>query len=85
MADDDLTPDHQALFEEFQRQIERVGVNMLGVNERLHGHESTERQISDEESEVSFSIDVSGILATLRRLPDNAGTDAFVAAYNSEH
>jgi hypothetical protein len=42
-----------------------------------------ERQISEDEVEVGFTIDASGIVETLRSLPDGAGTDAFVAAYNA--
>jgi hypothetical protein len=33
----------------------------------------------------SFTIDFSGIVETLSRLPDNAGTPAFVEAYNRTH
>jgi len=43
------------------------------------------RPMSDIEYEMTFTIDVAGILAALRKLPDGAGTSAFVAAYNAGH
>ena len=83
-----LTPDQQAeaeaLTREFIQQLERVAVDMQAAFPRLRQiAPPVERQISYDETEVSITIDASGIVATLRALPDGAGTDAFVAAYNA--
>jgi hypothetical protein len=74
----------QALVAEFMRHVERVGVDMPTASSQLREiAPPVERRISDDEFEVMHTIDVSGIVDTLRRLPDGAGTDAFVAAYNA--
>jgi hypothetical protein len=73
-----------ALTAEFIRQIERVGVDMPAAFPQLReSAPPVERYLSDDEVEVSITIDASGIVRTLRTLPDGAGTDAFVAAYNA--
>jgi hypothetical protein len=73
-----------ALTEEFIRQIERVGVDMPAAFPQLReSAPPVERYLSDDEVEVSITIDASGIVRTLRTLPDGAGTHAFVAAYNA--
>jgi hypothetical protein len=73
-----------ALTEEFIRQIERVGVDMPAAFPQLReSAPPVERYLSDDEVEVIITIDASGIVRTLRTLPDGAGTDAFVAAYNA--
>ncbi|MEP6834121.1 MAG: hypothetical protein ABJB74_12035 [Gemmatimonas sp.] len=81
-------PDEQAQIDvlevELVQQLERVGVDLMGVGARLsESQPRVERMISDDEFEVALTIDVSAILDTLRSLPDAAGTDAFVAAYNA--
>jgi hypothetical protein len=88
MEERQLSPEHQgaaeALVAEFMRQLERVGVDMPTASPRLREiAPPAERQISDDEYEVTHTIDVSGIIDTLRGLPDDAGTAAFVAAYNA--
>ncbi len=88
MQDHPLTPEQeaqaQALVAELMQQIERVGVDMPAASSRLREiAPSVERQISADEYEVTHTIDVSGILETLRALSDGAGTDAFVTAYNA--
>jgi hypothetical protein len=88
MEQQPLSPEQQAAAEavgrEFLRQLERVGVNMQAAFPRLREiAPPVERQISEDEFEVGFTIDASGIVETLRGLPDGAGTDAFVAAYNA--
>lgn len=90
MEDQPLTPEQEATAEamgrEFLQQLERVGVDMQAAFPRLREiAPPLERQISDDEVEVSFTIDASGIVETLRGLPDGAGTDAFVAAYNARY
>jgi len=88
MDEQPVTPEQRAAAEslgrEFMEQLERVAVDMQAAFPRLREIEPpVERQISDDEVEVSFTIDASGIVETLRSLPDGAGTDAFVAAYNA--
>jgi hypothetical protein len=88
MTEQPLTPEREAHVEalgaEFPQQLERVGVDMPTASSRLREiTPPVERQISKDEYEVMLTIDVSGILETLRGLPDGAGTDAFVAAYNA--
>lgn len=88
MEEQQLTPEQatavEALVAEFMRQLERVGVDMPMASPRLREiAPPVERQISDNEHEVMHTVDVSGIVDTLRGLPDGAGTQAFVAAYNA--
>lgn len=88
MNEPEPTPEQQAqinAFEvEFAQQLERVDVNLPSVGARLRESQPpVERRISDDEVEVALTIDVGAIVDTLRRLPDGAGTDAFVAAYNA--
>jgi hypothetical protein len=74
----------EALGREFVQQLERVAVDMRAAFPRLREiAPPLERQISEDEVEIGFTIDASGIVKTLRGLPDGAGTDAFVAAYNA--
>lgn len=82
------TPEQEAatetLVREFMQQLKRVAVDMQAAFPRLREiAPPVERQISDDEVEVGFTVDASGIMETLRGLPDGAGTDAFVAAYNA--
>jgi hypothetical protein len=88
MDEHPLTPEQEAageaLAREFMQQLERVGVDMPAAFPRLREiAPRVERQISEVEFEESFTIDASGIVEALRGLPDCAGTDAFVAAYNA--
>lgn len=82
------TPEQQAQINrievEFAEQLDRVGVDLHDVGAQLRESQpSVERRISDDEVEVGLTIDVGAIVDTLRRLPDGAGTAAFVAAYNA--
>jgi hypothetical protein len=87
MRDDELTPEQQAeiqkLQSDWERHCTRAAVDMRAAMPRLREHfPSTRREISATEFELSETIDLSGIVETLRGLPDGAGTDAFIAAYN---
>jgi hypothetical protein len=76
--------DGEALTADFLAQLARVGVDMRAASPRMHEivpPEETEN--ADGSTTVSFTIDASGIVETLRGLPDGAGTEAFVRAYNS--
>jgi hypothetical protein len=76
----------EALFAEFERQIARVGVDpQLAFSQLNQIAAPTTRPLPDGSYEESFTMDASGIVEMLRRLPDNAGTAAFVAAYNAAH
>ncbi len=69
---------------ELLRHIARTSVNMQAATPRMREiAPPVEQQLNDNDFEVTFTVDVSGILATLRELPDGAGTDIFVAAYNA--
>lgn len=68
-----------ALATELMWQVERVGVDMRAAFPQLREiAPPTEHLLGD-----GFTIDASGIVETLRTLADDAGTEAFVAAYNS--
>ena len=91
---DDLTPEQQRQVEadhaDFERQLLRVGVDLRAASAHMNEIEPPRiSEMSGEEGEESFTesftVDFPGILATLRQLPDGAGTSAFVAAYNSQH
>jgi hypothetical protein len=92
---DDLSPEQQRRIEadeaDLERQLIRVGVDLRAARPHMHELEAptVEEIAGDESSEafvlVSMSVDQSGILKTLRELPDGAGTSAFVAAYNAGH
>lgn len=83
-----MTPDQEAriaaLVAELEEQIARAGVDMPAASLELDEIDPpTVRQISETEHIESHSVDLLGILDTLRSLPDNAGTAAFVAAYGA--
>jgi hypothetical protein len=74
----------EALGAEFIWQAERVGVDMRAAFPQLREiAPPTERPLGDDAVEEGVTIDASGIVETLRTLADDAGTQAFVAAYNS--
>src|SRR4051812_50079279 len=96
MNDDVPSPeqrrDVEAMYAELEAHLRRVGVDLRDATPRMH--EISEPVISNvvpgdtedvEHYTMSFMVDVSGILETLRGLPDGAGTSAFVAAYNRAH
>lgn len=91
---DELTPEQQRQVEadhaDFERQLVRVGVDLRAASPRMNEIEPPQRsEVSGDDGEESYTetfvVDVSGILATLRLLPDGAGTSAFVEAYNAAH
>ena len=94
MAWDDLTPEQQRQVQadqaDFEGQLQRVGVDLHAAWAQMNETEPPQvSEITGEDGEESctetFTMDISGMLMTLRQLPDRAGTSAFVAAYNSEH
>ena len=75
-----------AFVAEFERQVARVRIDPQLAFSRLNQIAApVTRPLPDGSYEESFTIDASGIVAMLRSLPDNAGTAAFVAAYNAAH
>lgn len=91
---DELSPEQQREVEadqaEFELQLVRVGVDLRSVLARLHEIKAPTRQDLASGDDwatfrMSFTVDVSGILETLRQLPDNAGASVFVEAYNAAH
>jgi hypothetical protein len=79
--DDDVA---EALTAEFLAQVARVRVDMRAASPRMHEIVSPRETDNDDgTTDVVFTVDVSGIVEALRKLPDGAGTDAFVRAYNA--
>ena len=94
MSEEELPPeqrlDIEALIADLEAQSARVGADIRTAMRSINEVEAPQRSAieSDENGESyteSFTIDVTGILETLRALPDGAGTSAFVAAYNRTH
>ena len=74
--------DQQAVVAALQREGVRVGVDWDAAAPTMRElAPKTERRISDDRMEVAMVVDVMGMLATLRALPDGVGTDAFLAAF----
>ena len=74
--------DLQAVVAELEREGVRVGVDWNAAAPTMRElTPKTERRISEDEVEVNLTLDVMGMLATLRALPDGVGTDAFLAAF----
>lgn len=91
MSEDDSSPNEETLAKAWvatlEAELARVRVDFRAAAPDLHEVDPPERRDDDPTGEFteSFTIDVSGIVETLRRLPDGAGTAAFVAAYNDKH
>jgi hypothetical protein len=87
MREDELTPQQLARIKDSEaaliRHIARVNVDMPSAMQRLHAEPSFQERISETEFVVEVEVDGDAILRTLEGLPDRAGTDAFVAAYNA--
>jgi len=86
----DQRRDIEELVGDFERQLTRVGVDLRAAGSEMNEIEAPRREPPEgddlEESFTeTFTVDVSGIVDTLRQLPDGAGTAAFVAAYNRTH
>jgi hypothetical protein len=82
------TPEQEAEIEaqtaELIWQRKRVDVDMHAASPRLREVvPSARRDVSNDAYDETLTIDVSGIVETLRSLPDGAGTAAFVEAYGA--
>ena len=74
--------DLQAIVAELQREGARVGVDWDAAAPTMRElAPRSERRVSEDEVEVNVTLDVMGMLATLRALPDGVGTDAFLVAF----
>lgn len=72
--------DLKAVVAELEREGARVGVDWDAAAPTMRElAPKAERRVSNDE--VGLVIDVIGMLATLRALPDGVGTDAFLAAF----
>ena len=94
MNEEELSPERRRDVETMMADLiahsTRAGVDIRAAMQSMNEIEAPRRSAieSDESGESfteSFTIDVTGILETLRGLPDGAGTPAFVAAYNRTH
>ena len=87
LGDGDMTADQVSQVRELEKAFHdeslRTSVDLRAALDQLTPIVPQEtRPLEDDGFEMSVSIDLSGIVATLRALPDAAGTEAFVAAYN---
>lgn len=74
--------DLQAVVAELEREGVRVGVDWSAAAPTMRAlAPKTERRTAEDRMEVAMVLDVMGMLATLRALPDGVGTDAFLAAF----
>jgi len=79
-----MTPEE--LTAELFRQLQRTGVDLRAAQPRMvEIAPPIERENPDGTFEVELTIDASGIVKALQEIPDGAGTDAFVEAYNAAH
>ena len=89
MPDNELTPEQEAELEQLAaetiREAERVGVDWDAAAERMRTLASeTWDAIEDGSSgELTLDLDLSLLLRTLQRLPNDAGTERFLAAYEA--
>ena len=77
-------PASLALTADWNHQLARAGVDWSEAVETVFQMSpTTETELPDGSVEVGVTLDTSGILATLRDLPDGAGTAAFLAAFRA--
>ena len=87
MSSDELSPDEEAELERLAQEVvdeaARVGVDWEAARERMRAlAEATWTESEDSApAELTVGLDMTLLLDTLRRLPDDAGTARFLAAY----
>lgn len=82
MPDLSELPDMATLERDVEREAARVGVDWTAAAPALRTlAQAGPSETTDEGFEVVLSLDVAAMLATLRALPDGAGTDAFLAEF----
>ncbi len=90
MDEDDLSQEQadevQRLVDEVERESARVQVDWNLAAERLRALAEVHETATDDQgaSEMSLGLDVTLLARTLRRLPDGAGTAAFLAAFEAD-
>ena len=91
MKEEELSPEQkrslETLIADLEAQIGRVRVDLREAMQSMNQIEAprTSDVADDGSFTESHTIDLTGIVDTLRGLPDGAGTTAFVTAYNRTH
>ena len=89
MPDNELSPEQEAELEQLAaetvREAERVEVDWDAAAERMRALASNHWEASEDgaSGELTLELDLSLLLRTLQRLPDGAGTERFLAAYEA--
>lgn len=89
MPDHELTPEQAAELEQLAaetvREAERVGVDWDSAAERMRALAAETWEASEDGTggELTLDLDLSLLLRTLQGLPDNAGTERFLDAYEA--
>jgi hypothetical protein len=89
MTGDELSPEQEAeiarVAADAVREAERVGVDWSVAQERMRALSRQEVRPSADgaAAEVTIELDLTLLLRTLRALPDGAGTERFLAAYEA--
>jgi hypothetical protein len=76
-------PQAAAIVADLEQELARVGVTFDddARAQMIAMAPKTERMVSENEMEMGLALNVSGMLAALRSLPNRAGTAAFLAAF----
>lgn len=86
--DESCVPDSEVtrLTADFDREAARVGVDWDASAERMREIAEKHEVVSEdgETMEVTFTMDFTGLVETLKRLPDGAGTAAFLDAFEAD-
>lgn len=89
MSDHELSPEQEAelelLAQEVVREATRVGVDWEAATTRMRALAEPELvgPVDGDGGEVVIGLDMTVLLETLRRLPDGAGTERFLAEYEA--
>lgn len=87
MPGDELSAEQEAeiarVAAEVVREADRVGLDWEAAQERMRALTREQVQVSEDgaTAEVTIELDLTLLLETLRQLPDDAGTERFLAAY----
>jgi hypothetical protein len=89
MPNHELSPEQEAELEQLAaetvREARRVGVDWDAAAERMRALASEQWDASKNGTggELTLDLDLSLLLQTLQRLPNDAGTERFLAAYEA--
>ena len=89
MPHDELSPEQEAEVErlagEAVQEAARVGVDWEAAAARMRALAEQERAAAEGAAETrTLRLDMAALLAVLRRLPDGAGTERFLAEFAAE-